>query len=174
MTGTPRPIAVDPERDLVLERITDLPPEAVFAAWTTPALLVQWFTPAPWRTIAVDLDLRPGGIFRTVMRSPDGEDIDAGAGCVLEVVANRRFAWTGALGPDFRPHPSETLAAMPFAFSAVIDVSPHDVDGVRGTRYRAQVVHADAAGRAQHAAMGFTEGWGAAFDQLVALMRGRG
>ncbi len=171
---SPAPFTVDAERDLVLERITDIPPEAVFAAWTTPELMVQWFTPAPWRTVSVDLDLRPGGIFRTVMRSPEGEDIDAGAGCVLEVVPNARFAWTGALGPDFRPHPAEAIAAIPFAFSAVITVEAHDVDGVRGTRYRAHAVHADAAGRAAHDAMGFLPGWGAAFDQLVALMRGRG
>lgn len=173
MTSTPSPIPFDPDRDLVLERIVDIPPEAVFAAWTTPSLLVQWFTPAPWRTIAVDLELRPGGIFRTVMRSPEGDDVDTGAGCVLDVVPNARFAWTGALGPGFRPHDAATVAAMPFAFSAIIDVAPHDVDGVRGTRYRAHVVHADAAGRAQHAAMGFMDGWGAAFDQLVALMRRR-
>ena len=166
-------LAADSARDLVLERVTDLPPEAVWAAWTTPELLVQWFTPAPWSTVSAELDLQPGGTFRTVMRSPEGEEMDGGAGCVLEVVPGERLAWTSALGPGFRPLTAEALAAMPFVFSAVITVEPHEEDGVRGTRYRAFAIHADAAGRDRHAEMGFTGGWGAAFDQLVALMRAR-
>ena len=55
----------------------------------------------------------------------------------------------------------------PFAFSAVITLEPH----ARGTRYTALAIHADEAGRAQHAEMGFEQGWGAALDQLVALVK---
>ena len=80
MTQTP-----DPRFDLVLERVVDVPRELVWKAWTTPEILMRWFTPAPWSTIACELDLRPGGIFHTVMRSPEGEDFP-NAGCVLEVV----------------------------------------------------------------------------------------
>ena len=59
----------DPRLDLILERIVDVPPELVWAAWTTPEHVKQWFTPAPWKTVECEIDLRPGGIFRTVMRS---------------------------------------------------------------------------------------------------------
>ena len=155
----------DSELDLVLERVVDLPPERVWAAWTTPELMTRWFTPAPWRTIEVELELRPGGIFRTVMQSPEGQAFP-NTGCVLEVVENRRLVWTGALGPGFRPL-DPAAAAAPFLFSAVITLEPEGT----GTRYRAVAVHADRAGRDTHAAMGFVEGWGAALDQLVALMR---
>ena len=152
--------------DLVLERVVDLPPERVWAAWTTPALLTQWFTPAPWETIEVELDLRPGGIFRSVMRSPEGQEVP-NTGCILEVVEHRRLAWTGALLPGYRPLDPAAIAAAPFLFSAVLTFEPEGA----GTRYRAVAVHADAAGRDAHAAMGFHEGWGAALDQLVALMQ---
>jgi uncharacterized protein YndB with AHSA1/START domain len=62
---------LDAKLDLVLERIVDVPPKLVWAAWTTPEFLKQWFTPAPWETVDCEIDLRPGGVFRFVMRSPE-------------------------------------------------------------------------------------------------------
>ena len=100
MTFTPH--VIDPELDLELVRETDVAPELVWRAWTEPELLTQWFTPKPWETPVAEVDLRPGGKFRTVMRGPDGEEND-NTGCYLEVVPNERLVWTGALGPGFRP-----------------------------------------------------------------------
>ncbi len=71
---------IDPKLDLILEREIDVPPELVWRAWTEPQHLMKWFTPAPWKTVECEIDLRPGGIFRTVMRSPEGQDMD-NAGC---------------------------------------------------------------------------------------------
>lgn len=162
-----RPIAclpdIDAERDLVLERIVDVSPAAVWAAWTTPALLTQWFTPAPWTTTECEIDLRPGGRFRTVMRSPEGQSFD-NTGCFLEVVPEQRLVWTGALQPGFRPLPS--APGMPL-FTAVIALAP----AAEGTRYTAIAYHPDAANCRQHAAMGFHTGWGVALDQLVAVVK---
>jgi uncharacterized protein YndB with AHSA1/START domain len=59
----------DPTLDLVFDRTIDIPRELVWTAWTTPEHLKHWFTPAPWQTVDCEIDLRPGGIFRTVMRS---------------------------------------------------------------------------------------------------------
>jgi uncharacterized protein YndB with AHSA1/START domain len=56
----------DPRLDLVLERVVDVAPELVWAAWTVPAHVKKWFTPAPWKTVDCEIDLRPGGIFRTL------------------------------------------------------------------------------------------------------------
>lgn len=42
------------------------------------------------------IDLRPGGLFRVVMQSPEGEDYP-NAGCYLEIVPNQRLVWTAAL-----------------------------------------------------------------------------
>ena len=38
----------DPRLDLVLERVVDVPRELVWLAWTSPAHVKKWFTPAPW------------------------------------------------------------------------------------------------------------------------------
>jgi uncharacterized protein YndB with AHSA1/START domain len=150
----------DPALDLVFEREVDVPPELVWKAWTTPELMKQWFAPKPYETVDCEVDLRPGGIFRTVMRSPEGENIDESAGCILEAVEHRRLVWTAALGPGFRPQASD------FPFTAIITFEPAGT----GTRYRAVAVHGTKELKDQHEKMGFQEGWGAALDQLVELM----
>ena len=155
----------DPRLDLVFERVVDVPRELVWTAWTSPSHLKKWFTPAPWTTVDCEIDLRPGGIFRTTMRSPEGKDFP-NLGCYLEVIENERLVWTNALGPGFRPahRPSgETCGA--FSFTAVIALEPRG----KGTKYSALVIHGDEEGRKEHEKMGFHEGWGKALDQLVAL-----
>ena len=99
----------NPELDLMFERVIDVPRELVWAAWTTPEQLKKWFTPAPWKTVDCEIDLRPGGIFSTMMRSPEGQEFP-NLGCYLEVIKNERLVWTNALEPNFRPskHPVET------------------------------------------------------------------
>ncbi len=154
------PTTVRSSHDLVLERVVPVPQEHLWRGWTDPTVLVRWFTPAPWVTTEAEVELRPGGIFRTVMEGPDGER-NEGAGCVLEVVEPRRFVWTSALGPGFVPN----IVTEGFAFTAILEFDA--VPG--GTRYRATARHATPDDAATHAAMGFEAGWGAALDQLVAL-----
>jgi uncharacterized protein YndB with AHSA1/START domain len=156
-----------PELDLVLQRIVEVPPELVWMAWTQPEHLKPWFTPAPWTTVDCEIDLRPGGIFRTTMRSPEGEDFP-NVGCYLEVVPNRRLVWTDVLEPGFRPSRVEPGPNCPFQFTATILLE----SAGRGTRYTAIAQHRDAASRVRHEEMGFHDGWGTALEQLVTYVRG--
>ena len=160
----------DPALDLLLERVIDIPPALAWRAWTQPDELKKWFTPRPWQTVGCEIDLRPGGIFRTVMRSPEGQEMD-NAACILEVVDNAKLVWTGALLPGYRPRnpAADAAASVPFVFTCVITLEPHQ----RGTMYRALAIHGDAAACAAHAAMGFHTGWGVAVDQLVATAKER-
>lgn len=157
----------DPRLDLVLERIVDVPPELVWKAWTTPEHIKKWFTPAPWTTVNCEIDLRPGGIFRTVMRSPEGEEFE-GAGCYLEIVENEKLVWTNALEPGYRPAgPASGPECADIVFTAVITLEPDE----KGTKYTALAMHKDEAGRKKHEDMGFHDGWGKALDQLVAHVK---
>jgi uncharacterized protein YndB with AHSA1/START domain len=156
----------DPALDLVLERVVDVPADLVWAAWTRPEHLKKWFCPLPWTTIDCELDLRPGGIFRTVMRSPEGQDYPS-EGCCLEVVEQRKFVWTSALGPGYRPGTAAGTPGDPLAFTAVISLEPQG----QSTRYTALVIHGDAESRRRHEELGFHEGWGTALTQLVALAK---
>jgi len=156
---TPKP---DPAADLALARVIAAPPERVWAAWTQPDLVKRWFTPKPWETAHCEIDLRPGGIFRTVLRGPDGPEVD-NTGCWLEVVPNRRLVWTVALLPGFRPNGSLPHG---LSFTAVITFEPEGA----GTRYTVTAMHPGAEAAKRHADMGFHEGWGAALEQLVELV----
>ena len=157
----------DSRLDLVLERIVDVPRELVWTAWTTPESLKQWFTPAPWTTVDCEIDLRPGGIFRTVMRGPEGQEF-SNVGCYLETVENERLVWTNVLGPGYRPANQATdESCVAFAFTAVVSLEAHG----NGTKYTAIVIHGNDADRRKHEEMGFHEGWGKALDQLVAAVR---
>ncbi|MCA8962300.1 MAG: SRPBCC family protein [Planctomycetes bacterium] len=151
---------IDPELDLVLERVVGVRPELVWRAWTQPQHLMQWFTPKPWETVACEIDLRPGGIFSTTMRSPEGEVMPENAGCYLEVVENRKLVFTDALGPGYRPKGEGFMTAM-------IILESHGT----GTRYTAIALHANPESKKQHEQMGFMDGWGTALDQLVALAK---
>ena len=156
---------VHPTLDLVLERTIPVPPDRVWAAWTQPDLLIQWFTPAPWKTVSADLDVRPGGRCVTTMESPDGEQYP-NAGCYLQVEPNRLLVFTSVMTEHFRPAvPSN--GAGDLAFTARIEVAASP-DG--GTHYRAIAMHANEEACKQHSDMGFADGWGSAPDQLVSLL----
>ncbi|MCW5937496.1 MAG: SRPBCC family protein [Fimbriimonadaceae bacterium] len=155
----------NPELDLRLERVIDVAPEKVWAAWTEPELLKQWFTPRPWRTSEVDVDLRPGGKFRTLMEGPEGESFD-GTGCYLEVVPNQRLVWTSALEPGYRP---KGVPDQGFVFTALIELEPVP----SGCKYTATVIHGNPQDKQQHEGMGFYDVWGKALDQLVEMVSAR-
>jgi len=152
---------LDPKLDLKLERVVKVPPALVWKCWTEPEHLVHWFTPKPWQTTACTIDLKPGGLFHTVMKGPDGETFDNN-GCYLEVVENRKLAWTNALLPGFRP---AVLAegCGDFFFTALLYLIPEG----SGTRYTAIALHGSEAHGNQHRDMGFESGWGTVLDQLV-------
>jgi uncharacterized protein YndB with AHSA1/START domain len=149
----------DPKLDLVLEREIDVPVELVWQAWTTPDSIKHWFCPKPWSVTACEIDLRPGGVFSTVMRSPEGEEFP-NVGCYLDIVPQRRLIFTDTLLPGFRPSPK------PF-FTGALLLEPI----AKGTRYTAIAIHGDEATRKQHEDMGFHHGWGTVLDQLVAHIK---
>lgn len=145
----------DPELDLVLERIIDVPPDLVWRAWTEPEHLKNWFAPRPWMTTECEIDLRPGGSFKTVMRSPEGEDYP-GHGCILEVVPGAKLVFTDALAGGYRPNREPFMTAM-------LLLEPSG----QGTKYTAIAIHATEENRKKHEEMGFHSGWGTALDQLI-------
>src|SRR4051812_41699158 len=103
------PIAFSPERELVLRRLISAPPAAVYATWTQR--LPEWWGPHGMTTPFHELDLRPGGEFRTRMRAPDGREY-ATHGVFLEVTPNERLVFTDAFGAGWTPSPDTFFTAI--------------------------------------------------------------
>jgi len=80
---------------LSIKRRLNAPPAKVFAAWTDPAKIARWFGPERIEPIRVEADVRVGGRYRFIMRSPDGEEHDVG-GVYREVVPNQKLVFTWA------------------------------------------------------------------------------
>jgi uncharacterized protein YndB with AHSA1/START domain len=155
--------------DLVLERTLDAPLDLVWKAYTSPEHMKWWFAPRPYEITEMELELRPGGIFRMRMVGPDGFDTGHGVpGCVLEAVEKQKLVWTSALGPGFRPNATGE-GCESFPMTAVISFA----DAGNGkTAYKAVALHKDAADREAHEKMGFHDGWGTVAGQLEEYARG--
>jgi uncharacterized protein YndB with AHSA1/START domain len=61
-------------RSIIGMREFDAPRDLVFAAWTDPEHLAQWWGPNGFTTTTHSFDFRPGGVWRFVMHGPDGRD----------------------------------------------------------------------------------------------------
>ena len=57
---------------LTVRRIIRASREKVFAAWTTPDLLMKWWGPRGVTCAHAEIDLRPGGTYRLGNRHADG------------------------------------------------------------------------------------------------------
>ena len=146
------------DRDLILTRLIDTPPEKVFRAWTDPELLKQWFAPSPWTTPTAKQDVRSGGSSLIVMRDPDGNEFP-NHGVYLEVIENKRLVFTDAFTTAWEP------SEKPFM---TVVVTFEEQDGQ--TKYTARVQHWTIADREAHEKMGFHQGWTMCAEQLAALV----
>lgn len=145
--------------ELVLMREIDAPREKIFRAWTDPELLKQWFCPKPWGVSHAELDVRTGGSSVIVMTGPNGEVVD-NRGVYLEVVSNEKIVFTDAFKTAWIP------SEKPF-MTGIVLLEPL---GNGKTKYTAMARHWTEEDKKTHEAMGFHEGWGAATDQLAALV----
>ena len=89
-------------RELVITRIIDAQRELVFKAWTDLKHVVQWWGPHGFTNPVCEMDVRPGGTYRSVMRSPDGVEYPM-KGVYREIVEPERLVYTAAVAE----HPAE-------------------------------------------------------------------
>jgi uncharacterized protein YndB with AHSA1/START domain len=80
------------DRELVFHRVFDAPREVVFAVWTDPKHVAQWWGPNGFTTTISEMDVRPGGVWRLVMHGPDGRDYKNKI-VFLEVVRPERLVY---------------------------------------------------------------------------------
>ena len=89
------------DREIRIEREFDAPRDRVFAVYTDPALVPEWWGPRETTTIVDVMDVRAGGSWRFVARERDGNET-AFRGTYREVTPPERivqtFEWEGMPG----------------------------------------------------------------------------
>jgi uncharacterized protein YndB with AHSA1/START domain len=148
------------DRELIISRVYDAPRSAVWKAWTDPEQLKRWWTPRPVQTVACEIDLRPGGVFRTTACMPDGKEY-RNEGRYRGVVENERLVFfVAALDEQDKPW-----------IEILVTVTFEDAGGdPRKTKLTATVHHKTKADRDRHNELGFRDGWGAAWEQLAEVV----
>lgn len=106
---------------LTIKRRLNATPAEVFAAWTDPKLLIQWFGPENVVTQDVSVDAHVGGGFRMVMLENTGERHEV-SGTYYEVVSNEKlvFSWSWITTPErvsqvtvtFKPDGAGTILTL--------------------------------------------------------------
>lgn len=144
--------------DLTLRRKLEAPRDLVWRCWTEPELLKRWFCPCPHSVTEAIIDLRPGGRFFTRMLVEGKEHPNNGS--FLEVIPCEKLAFTDLLLADWRPAAEPSLG-----FVAIVTLG----DDGSGTVYEVLARHGAPQDAEKHEAMGFSEGWGVAAEQLDAL-----
>jgi uncharacterized protein YndB with AHSA1/START domain len=155
-TGTDHSTKEDADRELVITRIIDAPRTRVFEAWTNPQQLAQWWGPHGMTTPLCEMDLRPGGIFRTVMRDAKGVEYP-NEGFFVEIVEPERISFTDKLDEDGRPSREAFMLA-------IATFEEHEGK----TKLTARALHYTDANRDKHEQMGFHKGWGEMLERLEA------
>jgi uncharacterized protein YndB with AHSA1/START domain len=90
------------DREIHTERVFDAPRERVFAVYTDPELIPEWWGPRGTTATVEEMDVRPGGRWRFLIRNSDGSEVPAMHGTYREVTPPERlvqtFEWEGMPG----------------------------------------------------------------------------
>jgi uncharacterized protein YndB with AHSA1/START domain len=86
-------VTLPSEEQILITREFDAPRALVFKAWTTPELVSQWWSAKRGKTTVAEIDLRPGGKWRSAMVTDDGFEV-AFHGEYREVVPEERIVST--------------------------------------------------------------------------------
>ena len=62
------------DREILIMRVFDAPRRLVFEALTKPEHVAHWWGPRNMTMLTCEMDLRPGGAWRFVLRGTDGND----------------------------------------------------------------------------------------------------
>jgi uncharacterized protein YndB with AHSA1/START domain len=148
-------------REVTITRIIDAPRDLVFKAWTDATHLAQWWGPKGFTNPVCEIDARPGGAMRIVMRAPDGAEYPM-TGVFREIVEPERIVFASAAVDEKGTPVLEALATV--TFSAHGDKTKLTV----ATRAVGLVARAD------QMLEGMEAGWTQSIDRLEELVTGGG
>jgi uncharacterized protein YndB with AHSA1/START domain len=134
---------------LEIKRLIKAPRDRVYAAWTDPAQLKQWFGPENVQTRELVADVRVGGKFRWDLNNADGEKMTC-RGEYRELQPGKKivFTWQWEDDEDWENHISIVTVEL--------------ADAGAGTELR--LTHEKLPN--EESRDGHTRGWNSALDKL--------
>jgi uncharacterized protein YndB with AHSA1/START domain len=100
------------ENEIVITRLFDAPRELVWRCHTEPELVKRWLGGLPgWTFPVCEIDLRVGGRYRYVWRSPEGNDMGMG-GTYTVIEAPHRLGSTELFDEDWTGGETQGLIVL--------------------------------------------------------------
>ena len=94
------PHSQDPASEIISTRVFDVSRDRLFAAFSDPKQLAQWWGPKGFTNTFDEFDFRPGGDWKFTMHGPDGKDY-ANHTRFIEIVPAERIVYEH-IAPHFR------------------------------------------------------------------------
>jgi len=154
------------DQEIVITRELAAPRDRVFKTWTDAERMKGWWGPNGFTTPVCRIDARPGGIFHSCMRSPDGKDYWS-KGVYREVVVPERIVCTDFFSDEAGNMVAPTQYGMSpeWPKEALLTVTFVEHDGKTKLTLRHAVGSAPATEREMcHA------GWNESLDRLAAYL----
>jgi len=146
------------ERELTITRVFNAPREVVFKAWTDPKQLAEWWGPKGFTNPVCEVDPKPGGALKIVMRAPDGAEYPM-KGVFREIVPPSRLVFTNIAVDKDGNHIIEGLTTVTFAEEGGKTKLTLQTRGVAVVDYAAAYLN------------GMEAGWTQSLEKLEALVR---
>lgn len=156
------------KKELTITRIFDAPREVVWKAWTDPERLKRWWGPKGWTSPVCKIDLRVGGEWLSLMRSPEGQEIWA-KGIFREIVALERLVMTDSFADEQgNVVPATHYGMSPeFPLEMVITVKFEDQKG----RTKLTLKHSGIEGISDTDRGDMQQGWSQSLDKLAESLK---
>ena len=151
---------------LVISRELDAPRHLVYAAWTEPERLAQWWGPKGFEMVRCTLDLRPGGTFHYGMRAGNSHTM-WGKWVFRDVEAPERLVFVSSFSDEAGNVTRAPFSAdWPLLVLSTVTFEEHD--GRTRLTLRGEPIEASDAEHAAFAAgiTGMNAGWAGTLGQL--------
>lgn len=90
------------DRAIVIERVFNAPRELVWEVWTKPEHIAKWWGPEGFTTTIKQMDFRVGGVWKQIMRGPDGKEYP-NSSIFREIVVPERIVFSHGGGSKDGP-----------------------------------------------------------------------
>lgn len=155
-TNSTLKISTPSDLEFAMTREFDAPRHLVFDAMTQPKHFTRWFGCEAFSVPVCEIDLRVGGAYRFVMRSPEGVDSTL-QGVYREVVRPERVVFTERF-------------SMPGFTSDEYQVTSTFVEAAGRTTLTTTIRHATKEARDGHLSSGIEKGVEPAYDRLAGVV----